>query len=258
MQVVVLDGVHDELLHLAEAEEGHEVGQRGDAHDAVHLRQLLQQAQHGHLRRPPAPARQRPRHARVTTPLELESQISAGYILWRTRHRRASSRITTNFIQCTLFTVHQAPRTYKGRYLSLELYKAGGSVLPAATTSCSCTSPCCITGRPSCMSAAARPRLLQRALVLPEQGVGHRAGGRQRLVQALQRLQQRRQPRAQLQRHKVGLQQRMDLRAAAHSNVACARGPFRARRSLHHTQARVMARSRLGQQVWHVFTDSLV
>ena len=50
LEVALLDGLHNDLLHLAEAEEGHQLGQRGDRHHAVHLRQLLHRPQHSHLR----------------------------------------------------------------------------------------------------------------------------------------------------------------------------------------------------------------
>ena len=49
LEVAVLDGLHDELLHFGEAHEGDEGGQAGDVHAAVHLRQLAQHAQHRHL-----------------------------------------------------------------------------------------------------------------------------------------------------------------------------------------------------------------
>lgn len=54
LEVALLDGLHNDLLHLAEAKEGHQLGQRGDRHHAVHLRQLLHRPQHRHLRRRPS------------------------------------------------------------------------------------------------------------------------------------------------------------------------------------------------------------
>ena len=44
----MLDSIHNDLLHLAEAHEGNQVSQSRDLHHAVHMAQLLQQAQHSH------------------------------------------------------------------------------------------------------------------------------------------------------------------------------------------------------------------
>ncbi len=48
LQEVMLDSIHNDLLHLTKAHEGHQVSQSRDLHHAVHMAQLLQQAQHSH------------------------------------------------------------------------------------------------------------------------------------------------------------------------------------------------------------------
>ena len=42
----MLDSIDNDLLHLSKAHEGHQGGQGRDLHYAVHMAQLLQQAQH--------------------------------------------------------------------------------------------------------------------------------------------------------------------------------------------------------------------
>ena len=48
LQEVVLDGVNNDLLHFPEVHEGHQVCQCRDFHHAVHMAELLQQAQDCH------------------------------------------------------------------------------------------------------------------------------------------------------------------------------------------------------------------
>lgn len=48
LQKVMLDSIHNNLLHLAKAHEGDQVSQSRDLHHAIHVAQLLQQAQHSH------------------------------------------------------------------------------------------------------------------------------------------------------------------------------------------------------------------
>ena len=45
LQEVMLDGVDNDLLHLAKVHEGHQISQGWDLHDAVDMTQLLQQPQ---------------------------------------------------------------------------------------------------------------------------------------------------------------------------------------------------------------------
>eukprot|EP00967_Tisochrysis_lutea_P014900 scaffold16779_cov20-Tisochrysis_lutea.AAC.2 len=49
LEVVRLDSIHHHALHLAERHEGHQLCERADAHSAVDLAQLLQQAQNSDL-----------------------------------------------------------------------------------------------------------------------------------------------------------------------------------------------------------------
>lgn len=46
---VVLDGFHDDVLYIAEGEEGQQRHEVGDADGTVNLRQLLQEPEHRYL-----------------------------------------------------------------------------------------------------------------------------------------------------------------------------------------------------------------
>lgn len=48
LQEVMLDSIHNDLLHLSEAHEGHQISQGWDLHHTVDMAELLQQTQHRH------------------------------------------------------------------------------------------------------------------------------------------------------------------------------------------------------------------